>query len=278
MSPANRPLLDFMIVGAQKSGTTALAHYLAQHPRIRMSSVKEPHLFDAPDYSPDWTPAQIDERYRPYFEHAGESPADAVSEVTPASTESTPSLAAFKLLHGEATPIYLFLPEIAPQLRRYNADLKLIVLLRDPAERAISHYYMEKNKGYEGLPLGLALTIEPFRLRQCRDRRRHGSAWRRHSYRRRGLYSLQLRNLYRYFDARQVLLVRTDDLARNHEGVLRRVFEFLDAGPCKGIPSEKVFEGERGGRRHLLVSWLLRVTFLPEFVRMRRFRIDEARV
>ena len=277
MTPAYRPLLDFMIVGAQKCGTTALAHYLAQHPRIRMSSVKEPHLFDAPDYSPDWSPRQIDERYRPFFQHtAAVADASTASKGTP-TLEGTPTQTDQRFMRGEATPIYLFLPEIARELRRYNADLKLIVLMRDSVERAVSHYYMEKNRGYEHLPLWLALKIEPWRLWRCRDRRRHGSAWRRHSYRRRGLYSLQLGNLYRCFDAHQVLLVRTEDLASNHDGVLQRVFEFLGAGPFDGIAPEKVFEGERGGRRHPVVSCLLRLSFLPEFIRMRRFKAARPR-
>ena len=83
------------------------------------------------------------------------------------------------------------------------------MLLRDPVERAISHYYMEKNRDKEHRPLWLALLSEGFSLRRCRDARHPDSAMRRHSYRRRGLYSLQLRNLYRFFDEDRVLIVRT---------------------------------------------------------------------
>ena len=70
-SPASdvpyRPRLSFMIVGAQKAGTSALAQFLDAHPEIGMSSLKEVHLFDAPEYSRDWTPEDIDQRYRPHF-------------------------------------------------------------------------------------------------------------------------------------------------------------------------------------------------------------------
>ena len=89
---------------------------------------REVHLFDAPDYSPDWTPARIDDRYRPCF-----------------------ALCDDGTLQGEATPIYLFLPVIAGELKRYNPGLKLIVLLRDPVERAISHFYMALEGLLEGL-------------------------------------------------------------------------------------------------------------------------------
>ena len=376
-SPVHRPLVNFMIIGAQKCGTTALAHFLAQHPRIRMSSAKEPHLFDAPDYSPYWTKEQIDQRYRPFFnasEETAEStlspdgtptfspdgtptfgggtpfsgtgpdgtptesgtsafpesgaptfestfesgaptvnraPRDADAqegtptiaqvgtptnegtstsgeEGTPTSgsegtpEEGTPTSGSERipgdgLLRGEATPIYLFLPEIAPELNRYNPELKVIVLLRDPVERAVSHYYMEKNKGYEQLPLWRALLCESRRLRRCVNPRRRGSAWRRHSYRRRGLYSVQLRNLFRHFDAAQVMLLRAEDLARHHDEVLRRAFEFLEVGEPPGIGPQTVFQGERDGRRHPVVSSLLRLSFLPEIIRLRRFKAARPR-
>ena len=67
MPDTYRPKLGFMIVGAQKCGTVALHRFLSRHPEIGMSSRKEVHLFDAPEYSNDWTPEQIDERYLPHF-------------------------------------------------------------------------------------------------------------------------------------------------------------------------------------------------------------------
>ena len=167
-----------------------------------MASRKEAHLFDAPGYSSAWTPAEIDERYRPFFEH------EAGARV-----------------RGEATPIYLFLPEVARELARYNPDLKVIVLLRDPVERAISHYYMEKGREREHLPLWLALLREPFRVRRCRDARAFRSAVRTHSYRSRGLYSRQLRKLYRHFEAGSgARPASARDLRKRHDATLRRVF------------------------------------------------------
>ena len=235
-----------MIVGAQKCGTTALARFLSRHPDIGMASPKEMHLFDSPQYAGDWTPEQIDERYRPFFRHC-----------------------AGTAVRGEATPIYMFLPEVAREIQRYNPDLKLIVLLHDPVERAISHYYMERARGREHRPLWLALLCEPMRLRRCRDGRAFGSALRVCSYRRRGLYSLQLRNLYRWFDRSRVLVVRTRDLRQHHDAVLRRVFAFLGVSEQVRIEPEIVFQGDRGGRTHRTVSWLLRLSYLAEFARMR---------
>ena len=241
-----RPKLGFMIVGAQKCGTTALARFLSRHPEIGMASRKEVHLFDSPEYSTDWTPEQIDERYLPLFRHC-----------------------AGAAMRGEATPIYMFLPGVARELKRYNPDLKLVVLLHDPVERAISHYYMEKNRNKEHKPLWLALLSEPARLRRCKDARAYGSAMRVCSYRRRGLYSLQLRNLYRFFDKDRVLIIRTRDLLKRHDVILRRVFAFLGVSEHVRIEPEIVFGGDRGGKRHRAVSWLLRLSYLAEFVRLR---------
>ena len=247
-----RPLVDFMIIGAQKGGTNALYRFLREHPEVGMSSRKEVHLFDAPEYSRTWTPEQIDLRYRPFFE-----PLDGDERV-----------------RGEGTPIYLYFPEIAGELARYNPALKLIVLLRDPVERAISHYYMEKSRDAERLPLWLALLCEPFRLRRCRDPRARGSAMRVASYRSRGLYSRQLRNLYRHFDPDRVLVLRTSELQERHDAVLRRVFRFLCVDDGVRIAPRDFSKQRRGGRKHRVVSLLLRLSYLRESARLRALLPD----
>ena len=249
-----RPRLAFMIVGAQKAGTSALAQFLDAHPEIGMSSRKEVHLFDAPEYSRDWTPAKIDERYRPHF---------AQGRFTGLPGET---------VLGEATPVYLFLRDVPAELRRYNPDLKVVVLLRDPVERAISHYYMERGRGGEGRPLWQALLLEPFRLLGSRDPRHSDSAQRVHSYRARGLYSGQLRRLYRVFDRDRVLVVRAEDLLGSHDAVMRQVFGFLDVSTEVRVPPAVVFEGEPGRRKHRVASWLLRLSYVAEFVRLRRLQ------
>ena len=241
-----RPLLDFMIVGAQRCGTSAVAQFLSQHPEIAMSSPKEVHLFDGSGYSTDWTPEGIDARYRRAFNGDGGT-----------------------RIRGEATPVYLFFPEIARELARYNPGLKLIVLLRDPVERAISSYYYQKNRGKERRPLWLALLLEPLRLRRPHNPRALGSITRVCTYRRRGLYSRQLRNLFRHFDREQVLILRTRNLERRHDAVQRRVFAFLGVDEAVRIEPERANQADRGGRRHRVVSWLLRLSYLAEFARMR---------
>ena len=167
-------------------------------------------------------------------------------------------------VRGEATPIYMYLPDIAAELRRYNHKLKLIVMLRDPVQRAFSAYAMERARGRERLPL----LAEPIRRPRDGKVRSHGSAAREHSYRR-GLYSRQPRNLHEHFAADSVLIVHADDLRQRHAATLQRVFRFLGVAPEAAIPQEIVNAGETApvGR---LAGWLLRLTYAAEFARLRR--------
>ncbi len=241
MAQAYQPKVRFMVIGAQKCGTSALREYLRRHPQIGLTLQDEVHLFDGADYSPAWSPKEFDQRYENAFRHC--QGADIL---------------------GEVTPIYLFLPEVAAALKQYNPSLKLIVLLRDRTQRAISHYYMERNRGNERAPLWWALLAEPMRIRGCMEPRRPDSAMRVHSYRRRGLYSFQLGNLYRHFGRGQVHIIRTLDLLHNHSETLRRVFSFL--GVAEDIDLEPLIanEGSYHPQRHPFVSRLLQLSYLPE--------------
>ena len=247
-SPASRqPAVDFMIIGVQKGGTTALGQFLAQHPQIGMAEPKEVHLFDAEDYASDTPVTDLDERYRRHFPHC-----PAVQ------------------IRGEATPTYLFFPEIAPALKRYNPALKLIVLLRDPVQRALSAHRMQRIRGREHLAFALALLAEPWRLLRDRHPRRHRSATREHAYRRRGLYATQLENLYAVFDPAQVLVLRSEDLRRHHDSVLRRVFGFLGVEqPATVPPPAIVFPTGHNDSRHHLACALLRLSYARTNRRLR---------
>ncbi len=247
----SKPLVDFMIVGAQKCGTTALGQFLAEHPEIGMSSQKEVHLFDAPDYVAGTSARDLDSRQSQYFEHV-----------------------AHATIRGEATPIYMFLPDVAGELKRYNADLKLIVLVRDPVERALSEYYMQKARARETKPLWLALLLEHWRLGRDGYPRRMRSATREHAYRSRGLYSLQLQRLYRHFDRERVLVVRRNDLLHEHDATMERVFAFLGVSTEFRVARDVVFAGDEVRRPHLVTCALLRLSYAAELRRLRRLGIS----
>ena len=254
--PASRqPAVDFMIVGVQKAGTTALGQFLAQHPAIGMAVPKEVHLFDAEDYAADMPVADLDERYRRRFAHCPEAQ-----------------------IRGEATPTYIFFPEIVPALKRYNSALKLIVLLRDPVQRALSAHRMQRTRGREPLPFAFALLAEPWRLLRDRHPRGQRSATREHAYRRRGLYAVQLENLYAAFDSAQVLVLHSEDLLRHHDAVLHRVFSFLGVEQPAAVPPPAiVFPTEHQDGRHGLACALLRLSYANANRRLRRLLARHAK-
>ena len=249
---ASGPVVDFMVVGAQKSGTTALWQFLRQHPQIGMAWPKEVHLFDAPDYAAAAAAADVDERYRPCFAHCG-----TVRR------------------RGEATPIYMFLPEVAAHLKRYNPALKLIVLLRDPVRRALSAHRFQCARGRERLPFALALLCEAWRLRRDPAPRRWRSATREHAYRRRGLYAEQLANLYAHFPPRQVLVLRSEDLLQDQDAVLRRVFRFLGVDQSALVPLATVFAAERRDSGHRIACAVLRLAYWRADRRLRRLLAEK---
>lgn len=229
--------LDFMIVGVQKGGTTALSYFLAQHSQLAIAEGKEVHLFDAADYSPQWSLEEINERYSAHFVNASA-----------------------QQLWGEATPIYCYWPEIAAELQRYNPTLKLIVILRDPVERAISHYAMEKARGDESLPLWLAILLEPYRL--WRDPSRNaGGARRCHSYCSRGHYSAQLQNLRRYFPDEQILVLENSELNLQHQETLKTICRFLGVTTDQLPEPASIFSGDYDRRLHRWLRFLLSCYF-----------------
>lgn len=240
--------MNFVIAGAQKAGTTALATFLGEHPEICIADKKEVHLFDDQDYSREWTPEAIDRRYAEACGNYSGQP-----------------------LVGEATPIYLYWPHIAGELHRYNPEMRLIVLLRDPVERAISHHRMERARGNERLSLLPALLIESYRLRRDRGNHALDSAWRRHSYQDRGFYARQLQNLFRVFARDRVLVLNADALMNDHATTLRRVYAFLGVTDRSFMPQPAtVFAGDHDRRRHRLARALLRARFSGEDAKLRQ--------
>lgn len=218
------PRVRFLIGGVQKAGTSALAHYLARQPGLRLPVAKEAHVFDAPDFDEAWTPAQIDARYA--GQYADEKGLDADP------------------LHGDATPIYLLHPRLIRRIARYNPDMRWIVLLRDPVERALSHYHMERARGNERWPLWAALLLERWRLHGHADDFGDGSPLRHHSYRLRGDYAGQLDALHACFPREQVLLLRSEALLQDPAACVAEACRWLGVpapGPDADYP--KVFEG-----------------------------------
>lgn len=252
------PRIGFLIGGVQKGGTTALARALSGHPGVALPDarpgrpladadthaawLKEAHVFDAPDFDEGWDVAAVDARFAGRFSHFGDA-----------------------RLHGDATPLSVYHPQVVARVARYNPGMRWIVLLRDPVARAISHYFMERGRGQESRSLLGALLAEPARLRRSSGDFSRTAAWRRASYVDRGRYVRQIDGLLACFPRDQVLLLRSQDLAAHPRATMDRVLSFLrlPAMPPGMAAPGRVFEGGYAvpaalspGR--LLLRWRLR--------------------
>ncbi|CAN5527468.1 sulfotransferase [soil metagenome] len=195
-----KPLVNFIIAGAQKGGTTALFDYLTEEPAISLSKVKEVHFFD--DETLDWSAPD----YRPYHAHFAVDGPD---------------------IRGEATPIYIYWPECLERIARYNSNMKLVLLLRDPVERAWSHWKMEFARGVETKPFSWAIRAGRQRLFQSEP----WGAHREFSYVERGFYGEQVGRALSLFPREQILILRSEDLKLQPDAVLREVNWFLGIAP-----------------------------------------------
>lgn len=246
------PRIRFLIGGVQKGGTTAMAQCLGLHPRVRLPAGKEAHVFDAPDFADTMDATALDQLYAPHF----------------AETSLNDDL-----LFGDATPIYCLHERFVQRIARYNPRMRWVILLRDPVERAISHYHMERSRGDEHWPLLPALLLERWRLRGHRDDFSADSPLRHHSYRLRGDYARQLDTLYRYFDGEQVLVLRSDAFRDRPRETLEHVYAHLSlAGPIRQPPLTWAFVGNyaspsRLGPTWALARWLLRREFRAMYER-----------
>ena len=190
------PILSFMVCGAQKAGTSALDKYLRQHPDLFLPKCKELHFFD--NEGEDWKNPNFDQLHK-YFEGANKSQKC-----------------------GEATPITMYWEQAPERIWKYNPDMKMIVLLRDPVARAYSHWAMEYNRNAEKLCFQDAVDLEDQRAKRCLPEQD-----RVHSYIDRGFYCGQIRRLWRFFGKKNVLILQQQWLIDDLCKCLNRIYEHI---------------------------------------------------
>jgi len=212
-----RCLPDFIIIGAQKSGTSSLHAYLSQHPEIISATKKEVHFFDG-GIIPDGDNYRKGERwYRAHF---------------PKTNRKNENQRVF-----EASPLYIFNPLVPQRLANLLPKAKLIAVLRNPTERAISHYFHVKRRGYEPLPIMEALLAEEERLKPVLDQEDYKNRiFIQHSYISRGRYSEQISRYIDFFSPDQMLFISSDELFSETRSALRKVFDFVGVDPDYTIP------------------------------------------
>lgn len=206
--------IEFIVVGAQKSGTTALFEYLKQHPSVVMADNKELHYFDEDTHFKNGPPDYA--IYHAHFNSKSEG------------------------VRGEVTPIYMYWQSAIERIWGYNPRIKVIVLLRNPVERAYSHWQMEKNRGLDNAPFFYAIQHERERCREVLPLQH-----RIFSYVDRGYYCEQIRRIWRFFSEEQVLIVQSEELRDYPQRVLPRIFRHIGVEKimCESMKPKSVHMG-----------------------------------
>lgn len=193
---------NFLIIGAQKAGTTALYYYLRQHPQIYMSREKEAHFFSHENEELNFSGSRRNltipitgiEDYRKLFQEVS-------SEIA----------------IGEASPSYIYIPKALERIQYYIPDTKLIAILRNPTDRAYSNFLHCVRNGCEPLTnFKQAIQAEKARIG---DPRLH--------YIQKGFYYIQLKRFFDRFERKQIKVYLYEDLQNNPVSVLQDIFQFL---------------------------------------------------
>ena len=212
ISAGTRRLPDYIIAGAQKSGTTSLWAYLNEHARVEPALMKEMHFFDN-NYHRGIT------WYRSHF------PFEHDNRLHASSGGST--------LVGESSAYYMFHPLSARRIKEAVPECKIILLMRNPIDRAFSHYQLKLRRRQETLSFDEALDAEAARLEGEEERILdspfyHSLAHDRFSYMARGHYLEQIIRWQKLFAPNQLMIIESGDLFKRTADVYQRVLQFLD--------------------------------------------------
>jgi len=187
--------VGFFIVGAPKAGTTSLFHYLNTHPEIKMSSAKEPNYFS-------------DKELFDQGLYYGTSRIDTLQKYN-----SLFSGRKKEKLMGESSVSYLYYSEVPKRIKVYNTDSKIIVMLRNPVDRAFSHYLMDYRLG---------LTSESF---ESEFNKKIGLKFQQYFLL--GNYSSQVKRYIDVFGRENIHFIWYSDFKKNTSLELEKVFYFL---------------------------------------------------
>ena len=209
-----RPLPTFFGIGVEKGGTTSLHEYLQQHPNVVLpTGEKEARYFD--DLYGDYGDY---DRFLARFD---------LQRIQDPQT----------LAWGEITPNYIFWEGAVERIHALAPHAKLIVLLRNPAVRAVSNYWMAYHRGYEKYPMPKVMS-EEYEAARIQDNEANR---RQFSYLQRGIYHQQLDRVYHYFPANQVLVLRSEDFLEHTAHLMRHITDFLGIPPMPEIEYRQFF-------------------------------------
>lgn len=202
-------LVNYLICGTQKGGTSALYNYFKKHPQIYIYEKKEAHFFNHHDNFKD--KSSILEAYKYYHSLF---PKNELYDVI-----------------GEATPCYMYFYDTVKRIWEYNPNMKIIIILRNPIERAFSQWNMNRFYQIPKWENETFLYCIKNELEHHREKLPYQCPIR--SYLDRGFYCWQIRRLWHYFSKENVFIVKNDDLKKKHQDTLNSIFDFLGVSHFK---------------------------------------------
>jgi hypothetical protein len=226
--------VDFFVVGAPKCGTTSLNRYLCDHKDIVMSSPKETNYFSSEELLKQslFYKEKVIQTERDYMECFS----DAEEKVL-----------------GDGSVSYLFYPGVAEKLHNYNPEARIIVLLRDPVERAFSHYLMDSRIGYVNVGFEeIFRNKDQYKLFY-------------QQYFELSEYSSQVKRYIDIFGTDQVLVLHDVELRNDPEGVLVNLSRFLAVDPFESIEVGRA-HNEYKMANNWLISKMYKVYYLRRLV------------
>jgi len=212
LTAGSRLLPDFVIISVERGGTTSLYRYITTHPCVDPAFRKEVHYFDLNfTQGLSWYRAHFPTRWRAAWVSFRRR---------------------HRLLTGEASPYYLYHPHVPDRIYQTLPEVRLIALLRNPVERAYSHYQLNRRQGKEPLSFDEAIESEEERLRGeyqrlVQDPTYYSDNHYRFGYLTRGVYVDPLTRWREHFPAERLLVLRSEDLYRDPRETLFQVNRFL---------------------------------------------------
>ena len=217
-------LPDFLGIGTQKGGTTTLHHLLRGHQQVFLPKCKEVHFFSL-NYKNGST------WYESHFKYANANQ-----------------------IKGEITPLYLYDPRAPKRISEMIPEAKLITLLRDPVERALSHIFHAKKRGFENLKPYDAIHAEKERLKAGNQ-----FSFQKHSYVSRSRYLEQLERYEKLFPENNMLIIKSEELFDNKSTAWQTIQNFLEIEIMpnpSNMPVANAGEGEAAQTDQYLINIL----------------------
>jgi hypothetical protein len=224
-----RLLPDFLIIGTQRGGTTSLYNYLIARPGVGAAMVKELHFFDK----------KFNKGLLWYRAHFPSSIQKNYYQFTHRQAFVT----------GEASAYYLFHPHAPERVAKALPHVKLIVMLRNPVDRAYSQYNFEVDLGRETLSFEDAIDREEERIgkereKMLQDENYISFDYSRYSYLARGIYVDQLQTWMKLFPKEQFLMLKSEDFYADPVEALEYTSKFLN------LPELEMYEKKKNYKQH----------------------------